>query len=105
MLQLVACLALLAQSTSRNTEAAAGFDERLKRATGPAQLRQLESWCSKNKLTEERKRVHDLLSKASAPAKPAPDAGQREASRASGDHARQSVSDFLDSRTRSVAEE
>jgi len=105
MLQLVACLALLAQSANRTTEAAAGFDERFKRATGPAQLKQLESWCNKNKLMDERKRVQDLLSKASAPAKPGVDAGQRESARAQGDQARQAVSDFLDSRAKAVAEE
>src|SRR5512132_1146628 len=82
MLQFIACLAFLVQSTNRNTEAAAGFDERLKRATGPAQLKQLESWCGKNKLDEEKKRVRELLAKAGPPAKPAVDAAQREAARA-----------------------
>ena len=105
MLQLVACLALLAQSANRTTEAAAGFDERLKRATGPAQLKQLESWCNKNKLIDERKRVQDLISKASAPAKAGADAGQRESARTQGDQARQAVSDFLDSRAKAVADE
>jgi len=105
MLQFIACLAFLVQSTNRNTEAAAGFDERLKRATGPAQLKQLESWCGKNKLDDEKKRVRDLLAKAAPPAKPAADAAQREAARAVGDKARQSVSDFLDNRTKAVAEE
>src|SRR5262245_22810972 len=104
MLQLLVCLALFAQSTNRATEAAAGFDERLRRATGPAQLKQLESWCNKNKLLEERKRVQELLSKA-GPAKPAVDAAQREAARAAGDQARQSVNDFLDSRAKAVGEE
>src|SRR6185295_9167575 len=105
MLQLVACLALLAQSTNRSTEAAAGFDERLKRATGPAQRKQLESWCNKNKLMDERKRVQDMLAKAAPPAKPGADAGQREAARNQGDQARQAVSDFLDTRAKAVAEE
>src|SRR5215831_17926972 len=99
MFHLVACLALLVQSTNRTTEASAGFEERLKRATGPAQLKQLESWCAKNKLADERKRVQDLLAKA-APAKPAVDSAQREAARNAGDHARQSVSDYLDSRAK-----
>lgn len=105
MLQLVACLALLAQSANRTTEAAAGFDERLKRATGPAQLKQLETWCNKNKLIEERKKVHDVLSKATPPAKPGADAGQRESARSQSDQARQAVSDFLDGRAKAVADE
>src|SRR5262245_57645045 len=105
MLQLVACLALLVQSTNRTTEAAAGFDERLKRATGPAQLKQLERWCAKNKLIEERKKVLDVLSKATPPGKAAGDASQRESARTAGDQARQAVSDFRDTRAKAVGDE
>jgi len=107
MLQVVACLALLAQSANTNarTEAAAGFDERLKRATGPAQLKQLETWCTKNKLIEERKKVQEVLSRATPPAKPTGDASQRESARTAGDQARQAVSDFRDTRAKAVGEE
>lgn len=86
------------------TQAAPDFDGRLKRATGPAQLKQLEAWCKKNKLAEEAKRVQEILSRAAA-AKPAADASQREAARVSGDHARDAVSGFRDGRARAVAEE
>ena len=95
-------LALLAQAAG--TEAASSFEDRLKRATGPAQLKQLSSWCDKNKLADEKKRVQDLLAKAT-PAKPAADTPQRDAARTSGDVARQSVSDYRDNRAKAVGEE
>jgi len=81
------------------TDVNASFDERFKRATGPAQLRQLDSWCAKNKMAEERKKVQDLLTKAAA----RPDA--REPGRIAGDQARQAVGDFRDGRAKAVAEE
>jgi hypothetical protein len=38
-------LALAVQAGA--TESTATFEERLKRATGPAQLRELDGWCGK----------------------------------------------------------
>jgi GTP pyrophosphokinase len=86
------------------TPSTADFEDRLKRATGPAQLKQLEAWCTKNKREAEKKRVQDLLAKALA-VRTAADAAQREAARVSGDHARESVDSFREGRARSAAKE
>ncbi|HVE41007.1 MAG TPA: hypothetical protein VNM14_14020 [Planctomycetota bacterium] len=98
-------LALAAQSASAATEAPSSFEDRLKHATGPAQLKQLQTWCTKNNLAEEKKRLQELLSKAAAPPKPAADTPQREAARGAGDQARQVVSDYRDGRAKAVGEE
>ncbi|HYE98564.1 MAG TPA: hypothetical protein VEJ18_06610 [Planctomycetota bacterium] len=89
----------------QGTAAEDDFETRLRRATGPSQLRDLEAWCAKSKRAEERKRVQQLLAKASLPAKPAADFRAREAARANGDAARQAVSEFREARAKAVAEE
>ncbi len=83
------------------TTADASFDELFKKATGPAQLKQLDSWCQKNKMVDERKRVQEVLQKVMAGMKADP----REAARVSGDQARQAVTDFREGRAKGVAEE
>jgi hypothetical protein len=97
-------LAFLLTLLLQATQSTADFEDRLKRATGPAQLKQLETWCSKNKLDAEKKRVQEILAKAPL-VKPAADAGAREAARVAGDHAREAVETFRDNRARSVAKE
>lgn len=87
------------------TEAAARFEDLLKAATGPAQLRELEKYCAKNKLDAERKRVHDILGKAPPPAKPPADFRARESARTAGDVARDSVDDFREKRAKTLADE
>lgn len=94
-----AILYLIPQASS--TEATASFDELYKRATGPIQLKQLDVWCQKNKMPDERKRVQEVLQKVAAGLKTDP----RESSRVSGDQARQSVAEFREGRAKSVAEE
>src|SRR5688572_29102150 len=101
---IVVLLSLFLQAGGK-TEAAASFDDRLKRATGPAQLKQLEAWCTKNKMAEEKKKVQDILSKATPPARPPGDGPQREAARVAGDQARQAVGDYRDNRAKAVGEE
>jgi hypothetical protein len=48
------------------TEAPASFDELYKHATGLSQLKQLDVWCQKNKMPDERKRVQEVLTKVAA---------------------------------------
>ena len=43
-------LAILLTLCLQATQSSGEFEDRLKRATGPAQLKQLEAWCAKNKL-------------------------------------------------------
>jgi hypothetical protein len=101
----LAALLLAAQAAAGSTQAASEFEDRLKRATGPSQLRALETWCGKNRLAAEKKRVQEILAKAAPPARPAADHAQREAARAGGDQARQAVDEFRDGRAKAASEE
>jgi len=92
-------IAALSSLLAQGTEAGAGFDERFKRATGPTQLRQLDAWCAKNKLVDERKKVQEVLVRAGARA------DARESARVAGDQARLAVGDFREGRSKAVAEE
>lgn len=97
--------ALLLAFCLQGTQAEVDFEVRLRRATGPAQLRELEAWCAKARRADDRKRVQDLLTKAALPARPAADFRAREAARAQGDSARHAVSEFRNARAKAVAEE
>lgn len=83
------------------TEATLSFDDRLRQATGPAQLRALEAWCAKNKEEDGRKKVRAILAKAPPAAKGA--GGVRENLRNQSDVARGAVEDFRAGRARAVA--
>jgi hypothetical protein len=91
-------LSFLSQGAG-STEAPATFDERLKHATGPSQLRQLERWCANEKMPSERKKVEGILAKIGQ--KPDP----REPARAAGDQARQAVLDFRERRAKAIGED
>src|SRR5579862_5350919 len=99
ILVVTSILALWPQASP--TTADASFDDLFKKATGPVQLKQLDSWCQKNKMADERKRVQEVLQKVMAGMKADP----REAARVSGDQARQAVADFREGRAKGVAEE
>ncbi|HHN45951.1 MAG TPA: hypothetical protein ENN09_00790 [Planctomycetes bacterium] len=81
---------------------APGFEARLKAATGPNQLLQLEKWCLENGLADERTRVREIIGKISLPARPSSDYAAREHARRLRDSAREQVELFLAERTTSV---
>src|SRR5262245_13414018 len=99
---MIGCLLALAIQAGA-TETNLSFDERVKLATGPAQLRELEAWCAKNKDAEGRKKVLAILTKAPPTAKGA--GGVREHLRTQSDVARAAVEDFRSGRAKAVAGE
>ncbi len=98
-------LLLLLLLQTKPTEARPRFEDLLKAATGPAQLRELEAWCAKEKLAEERKTVQAILAKIPPPAKPAGDGRAREAARSGGDTAREAVTEYREGRTQAAVED
>lgn len=81
------------------------FVWKLKEATGPGLLEDLQRWCAQKKLEEERKKVQALLGRIKPPAKPAPDAIRRTQLREQRQAARRAVDEFLAQRARSAASE
>jgi hypothetical protein len=97
------CIVLAAQVGP--TESTSNFDQRLRLATGPAQLRELDAWCAKNRNEEGRKKVRELLARITPPAKPAGDARAREGARVQSGAAHEAVSEYREGRARSAAAE
>jgi len=91
-------------ATLAPADARAEFAARLKKATGPKQLRELDTWSARNKLDPERAKVRAILRQVTPPARVSGDYRRREMARLRGEQARNEVEAFLEVRTKAVTE-
>jgi len=71
------------------------FDAMWKAADGPAALRDLEAWCAKNKLVEQRTLVAQVLARLAPPERAASDLAARERLRSMRSESRKAVREFM----------
>jgi hypothetical protein len=76
-------------------ELASQFDARWKTADGPAALRELEAWCLKNKLGEQRTLVAQVLARLSPPDRLPGDLAARESMRSMRSESRKALREFM----------
>lgn len=74
------------------------FEAMLKAADGPASLRELEAWCTKNRLAQERIAVAQVLARLTPPERVPGDLAARESSRSMRSESRKAVRDFMATR-------